>query len=99
MTRMVMCAKLGKEAEGLAAPPYPGEMGKRIYLEVLKEAWQQWIGHQTILMNENRLSAIDPKAQAFLREEMEKFLFGGGSDKPEGYVPPPSAGGLVTPEK
>lgn len=99
MTRMVMCAKLGKQAEGLAAPPYPGEMGKRIYLEVSKEAWQQWIAQQTMLINENRLSAIDPKAQAFLRGEMEKFLFGGGSDVPDGFVPPPSAGGLVTPGK
>lgn len=99
MTRMVMCAKLGKEAEGLAAPPYPGEMGKRIYLEVSREAWQQWIAQQTMLINENRLSAIDPKAQAFLRTEMEKFLFEGGSAAPEGFVPPPSSGGLVTPDK
>lgn len=90
MSRMVMCAKLGKEAEGLAAPPYPGEMGKRIYLNISKEAWQQWIGHQTILVNENRLSAIDPKAQAFLKQEMEKFLFGEGSDVPAEFVSPPA---------
>lgn len=86
MTRMVNCVKLGHEAEGLAAPPYPGELGKRIYLTISKEAWQQWIGQQTILINEYRLSAIDPKAQAMLREEMEKFLFGEGSALPEQFV-------------
>lgn len=86
MSRMVNCAKLGREAEGLAAPPYPGELGKRIYLTISKEAWQQWIGQQTILINEYRLSAIDPKAQAMLKEEMEKFLFGAGSEMPEQFV-------------
>jgi len=91
MTRMVQCAKLGEQAEGLAAPPYPGEMGKRIYLTISKQAWQQWIAHQTILVNENRLSAIDPKAQAFLRAEMEKFLFGEGAELPDDFVPPPAA--------
>ena len=87
MSRMVNCAKLGKEAEGLAAPPYPGEMGKRVYLNISKEAWQQWMGHQTILVNEYRLSAIDPKAQEFLKTEMEKFLFGEGSEAPKEFVP------------
>ena len=87
MSRMVNCAKLGKQAEGLPAPPYPGELGKRVYLTISKEAWQQWMGHQTILINENRLSAIDPKAQAFLKEEMEKFLFGEGSEMPKEFVP------------
>jgi Fe-S cluster biosynthesis and repair protein YggX len=88
MTRMVQCAKLGKQAEGLKAPPYPGELGKRIYLNISNEAWQQWLRQQTMLVNEYRLSAIDPKAQAFLKEEMEKFLFGEGGTTPEGYVPP-----------
>jgi Fe-S cluster biosynthesis and repair protein YggX len=86
MSRTVQCVKLGKEAEGLAAPPYPGELGKRIYLNISKEAWQQWMGHQTILINENRLSALDPKAQAFLKGEMERFLFGDGGELPEQFV-------------
>ena len=88
MTRMVNCVKLGREAEGLKLPPYPGELGKRIYDNVSTEAWQMWIGHQTMLINENRLSMVDPKAREFLSQEMEKFFFGEGSAKPSGYVAP-----------
>ena len=88
MTRMVKCVLLGKELEGLERPPYPGELGQRIYAQVSKQAWQQWLQHQTMLINEYRLSAIDPKARKFLAEEMEKFFFVGGVEKPEGYVPP-----------
>ncbi len=88
MTRMVQCIKLDKLAEGLERPPYPGELGKRIFEAVSKEAWQQWLAHQTMLINENMLSPIDPKARKFLEGEMEKFLFGTGSDKPSGYVAP-----------
>lgn len=87
MPRMVNCIKLGKEAEGLDRPTYPGELGQRIYDNVSKEAWQQWMQHQTILINEHRLSVIDPKAREFLETEMEKFFFGEGSDTPEGYIP------------
>ena len=82
MARMVNCVKLGREAEGLDLPPVPGALGKRIFENVSKEAWQQWLAHQTMLINEYRLSTIDPKARKFLAEEMEKFLFGGGSAKP-----------------
>jgi len=78
MTRMVNCTKLNKEAEGLERPPLPGELGQRIFDSVSREAWQQWMGQQTILINENRLSMIDPKAQQFLQVEMKKFLFGEG---------------------
>jgi Fe-S cluster biosynthesis and repair protein YggX len=85
--RLIHCTKLNKEAEGLAAAPMPGELGNKIYEQISKEAWQQWVNHQTMLLNENRLSMIDPKARAFLLQEMEKFLFGPGSDKPAGYVP------------
>jgi Fe-S cluster biosynthesis and repair protein YggX len=85
---MVNCVKLGRELEGLDAPPYPGELGQRIYENVSKEAWQQWLGHQTMLINENRLSPINPEHRKFLAGEMEKFFFGAGSDRPEGYVPP-----------
>lgn len=88
MARMVNCIKLGKEAEGLDRPTYPGELGQRIFDNVSKEAWQQWMQHQTILINEHRLSVIDPKAREFLETEMEKFFFGEGSETPEGFTPP-----------
>ncbi|MBI1423647.1 MAG: oxidative damage protection protein [Gammaproteobacteria bacterium] len=88
MTRMIQCVKLKKEAEGLERAPYPGELGKRILESVSKEAWQQWMRHQTILINENRLSPIDPAHRAFLEKEMEKFFFGEGSDLPEAFSPP-----------
>jgi Fe-S cluster biosynthesis and repair protein YggX len=87
MTRMVNCVLLGREAPGLDRPPYPGELGQRIYAGVSREAWQKWLGHQTMLINEYRLTPIEPKARKFLEQEMEKFFFGEGSQAPEGYVP------------
>ena len=87
MTRMVNCVLLKKEAEGLDRPTYPGELGKRIFENVSKQAWQEWVRHQTILINEYRLSPIDPKARKFLEEEMEKFFFGEGS-KVDNWTPP-----------
>lgn len=91
MTRTVQCVYLKREAEGLAHLPYPGELGQRIYNSVSKEAWALWLKHQTMLINEYRLSPIEPKARKFLVAEMEKFFFGGGSDKPGEYVPPEKA--------
>ena len=88
MTHMVNCVKLGKEAEGLERQPYPGEQGKRIFENVSKEAWQMWLQQQTMIINEYRLSPIDPKHREMIIKEMEKFLFGEGSAAPEGYVPP-----------
>ena len=88
MARTIFCTFLQREAAGLDRVPYPGELGQRIYASISKEAWQQWLRHQTMLMNEYRLTPIDPKARKFLVEEMEKFLFKGGSQKPEGYVAP-----------
>ena len=88
MARTVNCIKLGKEGEGLDYPPYPGELGKKIYLNVSKEAWQMWIRHQTILINEYRLTPVEPKARKFLEEEMEKFFFGEGSAVPKEFVTP-----------
>ena len=88
MTRTVTCIKLNREAEGLVAPPYPGELGVRIYENVSKEAWQMWLTHQTMLINEYRLTPFEAKARAFLEEEMEKFFFGEGSEKPKEFVPP-----------
>lgn len=87
MSRMVNCVKLGKEAEGLERLTYPGDLGKRIFDNVSKEAWQMWMGQQTMLINENRLSPIDPQHRAFLEKEMEKFFFGEGSTPPEGFMP------------
>lgn len=90
MTRTVHCAKLGSETEGLATPPFPGEQGQRIYQHVSKDAWQQWLHMQTMLINEYRLTPFEPKARQFLEAEREKFLFGAGGQMPEGYVPPKS---------
>ena len=88
MSRKVHCVKLNKEADGLNAVTYPGELGKRIYDQVSQEAWQMWLSHQTMLINEYRLTPIEPKAREFLEEEMEKFFFGGGSEKPKDFVEP-----------
>ena len=87
MTRTVNCVLLNKEAEGMDYAPYPGELGKRIYESVSKEAWQRWVGHQTMLINEYRLTPIEPEARKFLEKEMEKFFFEGGSEAPKEYVP------------
>ena len=88
MSRSVQCVKLNKEAEGLKFAPYPGELGKRIFENVSQDAWKMWLSHQTMLINEYRLTPIEPKARKFLEEEMEKFFFGQGSEKPKEYVPP-----------
>lgn len=90
MARMVQCIKLGREAEGLDRPPYPGELGRRIFENVSKEAWSEWLRHQTMLVNENRLNLADVKARKYLAEQMEKHFFGGGADVAAGYVPPPA---------
>ena len=90
MGRTVQCKKLEKEAEGLVAPPYPGDRGKKISLNVSQEAWKMWLQHQTMLINEYRLTPIEPKARKFLEEEMEKFFFGGGSSVPKEFVAPDS---------
>jgi Fe-S cluster biosynthesis and repair protein YggX len=88
MARMIQCIKLGKEAEGLDFPPVPGELGRRIYESVSKEAWQQWQRHQTMLLNENRLSLADARARKYLQAQMEQYFFGDGADMPTGYTPP-----------
>ncbi len=85
MTRTVTCALLRIPADGLDYQPYPGELGKRIYENVSKQAWQQWLAHQTMLINEYRLSPIEPKARKYLETEMEKFFFGGGSAPPPDF--------------
>ena len=87
MVRTVKCIKLGSEAEGLDFLPYPGEMGKRIFENVSKEAWAAWLKHQTMLVNEYRLNLSDIKARKYLAEQLEAYFFGSGAEKPVGYVP------------
>lgn len=87
MSRQVECIKLGTTAAGLTKPPYPGELGQRIYAQVSAEAWAGWLKHQTMLINENRLNPLDPKARSFLRSELEQYFFGAGSATPAGFVP------------
>ena len=88
MARMINCVKLGREAEGLEFPPVPGELGKRIWENVSKEAWAGWLKHQTMLVNENRLNLADTRARKYLLQQMEKHFFGEGADTAQGYVPP-----------
>ena len=90
MTRTVQCVYLKKEGEGMAFPPYPGELGKRIYDNVSKEAFELWKKHQTMLVNENRLNLADQRARQYLARQMEQFFFGQGAEQPAGYVPPSS---------
>ncbi|KTD46082.1 protein that protects iron-sulfur proteins against oxidative damage [Legionella quinlivanii] len=87
MTHQVFCLKLKNEAEGLEKQPFPGALGEKIRNNISKQAWNMWLSHQTMLINEYRLSLIDPKAREFLTQEMEKFLFGEGSERPAGYTP------------
>ena len=87
MSRTVNCVYLKKEGDGLDFAPYPGELGQKIYDNVSKEAWQLWLGHQTMLINEYRLTPIEPEARKFLETEMEKFFFTGGAEKLKEYVP------------
>lgn len=93
MTRTVQCALLKREAPGLARVPYPGPLGQRIFNEVSQEAWNGWVRHQTMLINEYRLTPMDPKARKFLEAEMEKYFFGTGSAKPQEYQAPGGGSG------
>lgn len=90
MTRNVFCRKYQQEMEGLDRPPYPGPRGQAIFEQVSKQAWGEWLKHQTMLINEKRLSLMAPETQAYLQVELEKFLSGGAYEQPEGYVPPKS---------
>ena len=88
MSRTVYCQKQQRNTEGLPFVPWPGALGKRIFENIGREAWAEWLAHQTMLINENHLSPLDPAHRAFIEAEMEKFLFGGGAEKPPGYTPP-----------
>jgi len=87
MTRTVHCILLDRDTEGLDRPPYPGELGQRIFEQVSKQAWQDWLRHQTMLINEHRLSPMDPKARRFLEDQMTRYFFGDGGETPAGFVP------------
>lgn len=87
MSKTVYCAKLKQALEAMDAPPFPGAFGERIANEVSKQGWSMWLSHQTMLINEYRLSLIDPKAREFLRSEMQAYFFGDGSEKPSGFTP------------
>lgn len=88
MTRTVQCVILKQEAPGLDRVPYPGPLGQRIFEQVSREGWSRWVKHQVMLINENRLSPVEPKARKFLEGEMEKFFFGAGSERPPDFKPP-----------
>ena len=88
MSRTVKCQLLGKEMPGLDYAPYPGELGQKIYDNISQEAWQKWLAHQTMLINEYRLTPMEPEARKYLEAEMKKFFFGSGSERPDEYVPP-----------
>ena len=88
MSRTVFCRKHQQELEGLERPPYPGPKGQDIFDNVSKQAWQEWLKHQTMLINEKRLNVLDPETQTFLQGEFDKFLSGDDFERPEGYIPP-----------
>ncbi len=87
MPRMVQCVKLGRELPGLDKPPFPGELGQRIYEHVSKEAWDMWPAQSTLIINHYGLNMADPEARKFLREQMEEFFFGEEAKMPEGWIP------------
>ena len=88
MARMIQCHKLKREAQGLDYPPYPGELGARIWREISRDAWAMWLDIQTRLVNENHLTLADPDARKFLAERMQAFLFDDQDVEAQGYVPP-----------
>lgn len=83
MSRLIFCSKLNQEAEGLDKPPFANAFGEKLYQHISKQAWSMWLSHQTMLINEYRLNLIDPKARAFLFEEMETFFFPDASKNQE----------------
>jgi Fe-S cluster biosynthesis and repair protein YggX len=87
MSNLVFCQKLKIESAAMSAPPFPGPLGEKIFQNISQHAWDLWLGHQTMLINEYRLNLMDPQARKFLTQEMQKFLFEGGSDTPPGYQP------------
>lgn len=100
--RMVKCVKLGRELPGLPRPPFPGELGKRVFENVSQQAWQMWQEHSVLLINHYGLNLADKRAQQFLMEQMEEFFFGAEAPMPEGWIPEdqaPSGKGAPAPRK
>ncbi|MCS6840552.1 MAG: oxidative damage protection protein [Roseiflexus sp.] len=91
--RMVKCAKLGRELPGLPRPPYPGELGKRIYENVSQQAWNMWMDQALLIINHYGLSMIDPRATELMMRQAELFFFGESDVKPEGWTPEGSSEG------
>lgn len=85
MSKTIFCIKLNQEAEAMQSPPFPGELGNKIFKHVSQQAWNMWLGHQTMLINEYRLNLADPKSREFLLQELDKYFFGDGSEAPAGY--------------
>ena len=85
MTQLILCKKLQKELPAMSKAPFPGDLGQQLLSEISEMAWQMWLGHQSMLINEYRLNLIDPQARSFLRQEMQKFFYEGGSQLPPGY--------------
>jgi Fe-S cluster biosynthesis and repair protein YggX len=90
--RMVHCVKFGKDLPGLDRVPWKGEIGKRVYENVSKDAWKLWLEHSKMVMNEYRLNPLDPNSMKIMEEQMEQFFFGEGAKLPEGYVAPKAKG-------
>ena len=88
MVRTVFCRKLKQELPGLDMPPFPGPKGQEVYETISKQAWAEWMTHQTTLINEMRLNMMDLTARTYLSEQREKFFAGEDVDQAEGYVPP-----------
>lgn len=87
MTKTITCIKLGSDQEAMDFPPFPGELGERIFQNVSKRAWQSWLEQQKMLVNENRLNLADPEARRYLKEQTENYFFGDGADSAQGFVP------------
>ena len=85
MSKMIFCCKLKQDAERMEKPPFPGSLGDRVFHEVSKQAWSMWLSHQTMLINEYRLNLVEAKSREFLKEELQKYFFGDGSEKPAGF--------------
>ena len=93
MSRTVFCRKYQRELPGLDKPPFPGARGQDIYEHISRQAWADWMAHQTMLINEKHLAMTDPAARKYLMEQMQAFLSGDDYETAEGYVPPPPDGG------
>ncbi|MGD0907264.1 MAG: oxidative damage protection protein [Candidatus Acidiferrales bacterium] len=91
-SRIVHCVKFGKDMPGLDRIPWKGDLGKRVYESVSKDAWKMWIEHSKMLMNEYRLNPLDPQSQKIMEEQMEQFFFGEGAKLPAEYVAPRAKG-------